>query len=49
MNDLLARGVWIRKPGLPPLDRFVRVSAGTPPMRDAFADAFRAVVAEVPA
>ncbi|HVA29131.1 MAG TPA: aminotransferase class I/II-fold pyridoxal phosphate-dependent enzyme [Candidatus Baltobacteraceae bacterium] len=47
MNDLLARGVWIRKPGLPPLDRFVRVSAGTKPMRDAFAAAFRAVVAEV--
>lgn len=49
MNELLTRGVWIRKPGLPPLDRFVRVSAGTPPMRDAFAAAFRAIVAEVPA
>ncbi len=47
MNELLARGVWIRKPGLPPLDRFVRVSAGTKPMRDAFAAAFRAVLNEV--
>jgi histidinol-phosphate aminotransferase len=49
MNDLLTRGVWIRKPGLPPLDRYVRVSAGTKPMRDAFAQAFRAIVSEVPA
>ena len=49
MNELLARGVWIRKPGLPPLDRFVRVSAGTKPMRESFARAFRAIVAEVPA
>ena len=49
MNELLARGVWIRKPGLPPLDRFVRVSAGTEPMRDAFEAAFRAVLSEVPA
>lgn len=48
MNELLGRGVWIRKPGLPPLDRFVRVSAGTPPMRAAFAQAFRDVVASVP-
>jgi histidinol-phosphate aminotransferase len=45
---LLVRGVWIRKPGLPPLDRYVRVSAGTPEMRDAFAQAFRDVVAAVP-
>ena len=49
MNELLSRGVWIRKPGLPPLDRFVRVSAGTTSMRAAFAEAFRATVAEVPA
>jgi histidinol-phosphate aminotransferase len=49
MNELLARGVWIRKPGLPPLDRFVRVSAGTKPMREAFAQAFRDVIDEVTA
>jgi histidinol-phosphate aminotransferase len=36
---LLERGVWIRKPGAQPLDRFVRVSAGTAPMREAFARA----------
>jgi len=48
MSELLARGVWIRKPGLPPLDGHVRVSAGTPEMRAAFAAAFREVVAAVP-
>lgn len=49
MNDLLAHhGVWIRKPGLPPLDRYVRISAGTSPMRAAFAAAFREVVAAIP-
>ncbi|MBV8147936.1 MAG: pyridoxal phosphate-dependent aminotransferase, partial [Candidatus Eremiobacteraeota bacterium] len=40
--------VWIRKPGAPPLDRYVRVSAGTPPMREAFAAAFRSVLTELP-
>ena len=48
MQQLLTRGVWIRKPGEPPLDRYVRVSAGTKPMREAFADALRAVLNEVP-
>jgi histidinol-phosphate aminotransferase len=48
MNELLTRGVWIRKPGLPPLDRYVRVSAGTSGMRAAFADALRDVLAAVP-
>lgn len=43
MNELLLRGVWVRKPGAPPLDAYIRVSAGTEPMRRAFADAFRAV------
>jgi histidinol-phosphate aminotransferase len=46
MNELLARGVWIRKPGAPPLDAYVRVSAGTEPMRRAFETALRAVLAE---
>lgn len=46
MAELLRRGVWIRKPGAPPLDRYIRVSAGTPPMREAFASALRAVLAE---
>lgn len=49
MDELLRRAVWIRKPGAPPLDRYVRVSAGTAPMRAAFADAFRSVLTAVPA
>lgn len=49
LQQLLVRGVWIRKPGAPPLDRYVRVSAGTAPMREAFAQALLAVLAEVPA
>lgn len=49
MNELLARGVWLRKPGAAPLDSYVRVSAGTKPMREAFEAAFRAVLAEVSA
>lgn len=49
MNELLRRGVWIRKPGAAPLDRYVRVSAGTRAMRDAFANALRVVLTEVPA
>jgi histidinol-phosphate aminotransferase len=48
MNDLLARGVWVRKPGAPPLDSYIRVSAGTASMRRAFADALTAVLAETP-
>ena len=47
MNELLARGVWIRKPGASPLDAYIRVSAGTPPMREAFAAALRSVLDEV--
>ncbi|HEY6325494.1 MAG TPA: hypothetical protein VIW73_03120, partial [Candidatus Cybelea sp.] len=46
MDELLARGVWIRKPGAPPLDAYVRVSAGTEPMRRAFEAALRAVLTE---
>jgi histidinol-phosphate aminotransferase len=42
---LLERGVWIRKPGAPPLDRYVRVSAGTQPMRQAFARALSESIA----
>ncbi|MFZ0032493.1 MAG: aminotransferase class I/II-fold pyridoxal phosphate-dependent enzyme [Candidatus Cybelea sp.] len=47
MDELLARGVWIRKPGAPPLDSYVRVSAGTAPMRQTFAEALRSVLAEL--
>lgn len=45
MQELLALGVWVRKPGAPPLDRFIRVSVGTAPMREAFGRALRAVLA----
>ena len=48
MEELLARGVWVRKPGAPPLDACIRVSAGTEPMRAAFADALRGALAEIP-
>jgi histidinol-phosphate aminotransferase len=48
VGELLDRGVWIRKPGAPPLDRCIRVSVGTAPMRVAFAAAFRSIVAKVP-
>ncbi len=47
--ELLRRNVWIRKPGAPPLDRYIRVSVGTAPMRAAFAQALRSIVSEVPA
>jgi len=49
VDAFLAKGVWIRKPGAPPLDRCIRVTVGTAPMRDAFAAAFRDVAAKVPA
>jgi len=45
MDELLTRGVWIRKPGAPPLDSYIRVSAGTPDMRAAFSAAFEAALA----
>ncbi len=34
------RGVFVRRPGVPPLDRFVRVSVGTPEDRAALAEVF---------
>ena len=34
------RGVFVRRPGVAPLDRFVRVSVGTPEERAGFAEAF---------
>ncbi|HEY8320380.1 MAG TPA: aminotransferase class I/II-fold pyridoxal phosphate-dependent enzyme, partial [Candidatus Baltobacteraceae bacterium] len=49
VEALLAEGVWIRKPGAPPLDRCIRVTVGTAPMRTAFAAAFREAAAKVPA
>jgi len=45
VNDLLARGVFIRKPSAPPLDGYVRVTVGTTAQRSAFAQHFRALLA----
>lgn len=47
MDTLLAHGVFIRKPGAPPLDRYVRVSVGTAEERAEFARRLRTVLAEV--
>lgn len=47
MDELLMRGVWIRKPAAPPLDSYIRVSAGTPAMRAAFGAALRSVLSQV--
>ena len=46
MNQLLAHGVWIRKPGAPPLDRYIRVSVGTAQERAEFGNRLHAVLAE---
>ncbi len=47
MNVLLARGVFVRKPSAPPLDRFVRVSVGRPAERDEFAARLRVLWREL--
>jgi histidinol-phosphate aminotransferase len=44
---LAERGVFIRMPGAPPLDRCVRVTVGTPEERAAFAAILRAVWPQV--
>jgi histidinol-phosphate aminotransferase len=44
---LAERGVFIRMPGAPPLDRCVRVTVGTPEERAAFAEILRAVWPQV--
>jgi len=47
MNALLARSVFIRKPSAPPLDRFVRISVGTPAEREEFAARLRVLWREL--
>lgn len=37
---LLERGIFVRKPGAPPIDDCIRVTIGTPGERAAFGDAF---------
>lgn len=40
VEELAARGVFVRMPGAPPLDRCIRVTVGTPEQRAAFAAIF---------
>ena len=44
MNALVGRGVFLRKPAAPGLDRLVRVTVGTPGDRAVFAELFRDVM-----
>jgi histidinol-phosphate aminotransferase len=44
---LAERGVFIRMPGAPPLDRCVRVTVGIPEERAKFAEILRAVWPQV--
>ncbi len=46
MNRLLESGVFVRKPSAPPLDRFIRVSVGTPQEREQFASRLQRVMRE---
>jgi histidinol-phosphate aminotransferase len=47
VESLLQRGVFIRKPGAPPIDRCIRVTVGTAPERAEFARIFSEAVAEL--
>jgi histidinol-phosphate aminotransferase len=41
VSALAAEGVFVRMPGVPPLNRCIRVTVGTPPERQAFAEILR--------
>jgi len=45
VDALLARGIFVRKPGAPPLDGHIRVTVGTANDRARFGDAFAEAVA----
>ena len=47
LDTLAQHGVFIRKPGTPPLDRCFRVTVGTPEERKAFAEILPGVIDEV--
>jgi histidinol-phosphate aminotransferase len=49
LQALAGEDVFIRMPGVAPLDRCIRVSVGTPEERAQFADAFAKVLEAVPA
>ena len=44
MASLLERDVFVRMPGVAPLDRCIRVTVGTPAERIRFAEVFREVL-----
>lgn len=44
LEALLEKGVFIRKPGMPPLDGCIRITVGRPSQRTEFADIFRSVL-----
>ena len=46
LEGLMARDVFVRMPGVAPLDRCIRVSAGRPEDLDIFAEAFAEALAE---
>jgi histidinol-phosphate aminotransferase len=46
LAGLIARGIFVRRPGVAPLDRTIRVSCGTEPMIAAFAEALPAALAD---
>ncbi|MGH7715428.1 MAG: aminotransferase class I/II-fold pyridoxal phosphate-dependent enzyme, partial [Vulcanimicrobiaceae bacterium] len=48
LEELLRRGVFLRKPGAPPLDGYVRVTVGTADERRRFAEIFAAALASMP-
>jgi len=48
LKALLAHRVFVRMPGVAPLDRCIRVTVGTPEDREVFAEAFAKVLKEVP-
>jgi len=47
LSRLLQRGVFIRKPGMPPLDGCIRVTIGRPEQRAKFAEVFEEVLIRV--
>jgi histidinol-phosphate aminotransferase len=46
LDALIERGVFVRKPAVPPLDRLVRVTVGTLEERAIFAEAFTKVISQ---
>ena len=48
LKALEAHGVFVRMPGVAPLDRCIRVTVGTPPERAQFAQVFQAILPTVP-